>query len=92
MQEMDRELNNVIEDLDHAVCVEVLRLADATSKVTNFNLSIVDPQGFGVGREGVEQEVYSGVLSPSKRAITANSAVWTHPPISSQSNHGLGRQ
>ena len=31
--EMDRELNNVIEDFDRAVYVEALRLANETSKL-----------------------------------------------------------
>ena len=53
-KEMDRELNNVIEDFDRAVCVEALRLANESSKFSFPNLSIVDPQGFGV--EQVEQE------------------------------------
>ena len=32
IEEMDRELNNVIEDFDRAVYVEALRLANETSK------------------------------------------------------------
>ena len=52
--EMDRELFNVIEDFDRAVYVEALRLANETSKLRFLNLSIVDPQRFGVER--VERE------------------------------------
>ena len=33
--EMDRELNNVIEDFDRAVYVEALRLANETSKLSH---------------------------------------------------------
>ena len=51
IEEMDRELNNVIEDFDRAVYVEALRLANETSKLSlTFSIRryIVDPQGFGV--------------------------------------------
>ena len=34
IEEMDRELNNVIEDFDRAVYVEALRLANETSKLS----------------------------------------------------------
>ena len=37
--EMDRELNNVIEDVDRAVNVETLRLAKEISKLS-FSLSV----------------------------------------------------
>ena len=43
IEEMDRELNNVIEDFDRAVYVEALRLANETSKLSILNLSIVEP-------------------------------------------------
>ena len=52
--EMDRELCNLIEDFDRVVYVGALRLADETSKLRFLNLSIPDPQGFGVER--LEQE------------------------------------
>src|SRR5882757_6805439 len=63
IEEMDRELTNVIEDFDRAMNLESLRLANEASKLLFLNLSIVDPQGFGVehaeqervGRERVEQ-------------------------------------
>ena len=48
--EMDRELFNVIKDFDRAVYVEALHLANETSKLRFLNLSIVDPQRFGVER------------------------------------------
>ena len=50
IEEMDRELSNVIEDFDRAVYVEALRLANETSKHSFLDLSIDDPQGFGVER------------------------------------------
>ena len=34
IEEMDRELNNVIKDFDRAVYVEALRLANKTSKLS----------------------------------------------------------
>ena len=34
IEEMNRELNNVIEDFDRAVYVEALRLANETSKLS----------------------------------------------------------
>ena len=34
IEEMDRELNNIIEDFDRAVYVEALRLANETSKLS----------------------------------------------------------
>jgi len=36
IEEMDRELTMVIEDFDHAVNVEALRLANQTSKLSYF--------------------------------------------------------
>ena len=39
IEAMDRELNNVIEDFDHAVYVEALRLANETSKLS-FSQSV----------------------------------------------------
>ena len=33
IEEMDRELNNIIEDFDRAMYFEVLRLANETSKL-----------------------------------------------------------
>src|SRR5258706_1817324 len=50
IEEIDKELSNVIEYFERAVYVEALRLADETSKLSFLNLSIVDPQGFGVAR------------------------------------------
>ena len=44
IEEMDRELSNVIEDFDRAVYVEALRLANMSSKLSFLTLSIVDPQ------------------------------------------------
>ena len=54
IEEMERELTEVIEDFDRAMNFEALRLANETSKLSFPNLSIVDPQWFGVER--VEQE------------------------------------
>ena len=34
IEEMDRELNNIIEDFDRAVYVEALRLANESSKLS----------------------------------------------------------
>ena len=34
IEEMDRELNNIIDDFDRAVYVEALRLANETSKLS----------------------------------------------------------
>ena len=34
IEEMDRDLNNIIEDFDRAVNVEALRLANETSKLS----------------------------------------------------------
>ena len=34
IEDMDRELNNVVEDFDRAVYVEALRLANETSKLS----------------------------------------------------------
>ena len=34
IEEMDKELNNIIEDFDRAVYVEALRLANETSKLS----------------------------------------------------------
>ena len=56
IEEMDRELTKVIEDFDRAMNYEALRLANETSKLSFSSLSIVDPQGFGVERERVDQE------------------------------------
>ena len=50
IEEMVRGLNSIIEGVGHAVYVEVLRLANETSKLSFFNLSIVDPQEFGAER------------------------------------------
>ena len=46
IEEMDRELTKVIEDFDRAMNFEALRLANETSKLSFFGLSIVDQQGF----------------------------------------------
>ena len=56
IEEMDRELINIIEDLDHAVNVEVLRMANKTSKLSFSQLLIFYPQTFGVEQEQAEQE------------------------------------
>jgi len=58
IKEMDRELTMVIEDFDRALTVEAFRLANETSKLPFFNLSIVDPQGCleRAERERVERE------------------------------------
>ena len=48
IEEIDRELTKVIEDFDRAMNFEALRLANESSKLSFLNLSIVDPQGFGV--------------------------------------------
>ena len=45
IEEMDRELSNIIEDFDRAVYVEALRLANVSSKLSFLTLSIVDPHG-----------------------------------------------
>ena len=37
IEEMDRELNNVIEDFERAVYVEALRLANETSELSFLN-------------------------------------------------------
>ena len=50
IQEMDRELNDVIEDFDRAVYVEALRVANETSELSFSQMLIVDSQGFGVER------------------------------------------
>ena len=50
IEEMARELNSIIEDVDRTVCVEVLLLGNETSKGSFFSLPIVDPQEFGVER------------------------------------------
>ena len=62
IEEIDKELTKVIEDFDRAMSFEALRLANETSKLSFFNWSIVDPQGF-VG-ERVEQELLIGRLKP----------------------------
>ena len=36
IEEIDRDLNNIIEDFDRAVDVESLRLANETSKLSLF--------------------------------------------------------
>ncbi len=59
IEEMDRELNNIIEDFNRPVYVEALRIANETSKLSISQLLIVDPQEFGVERaeqERAEQE------------------------------------
>jgi len=57
IEEMDRELDNIIDDFDRAVYVEALHLANVISKPHILNLLIIDPQGYGVERAGrVEQE------------------------------------
>ena len=38
----------MIKDFDHAMGFEALRLANETSELSFLNLSIVDPQGFGI--------------------------------------------
>ena len=48
IDEMNRELNDMIEDFDHAVYVEALRLANKTSKLSLSQSTIADLQGFGV--------------------------------------------
>ena len=45
IEEMDRELNNIIEDFDRAMNFEALRLANELSKLSFITLSIVDPDG-----------------------------------------------
>ena len=37
IEDMNKELNNVIEDFDRAVYVEALRLANETSKLFTFS-------------------------------------------------------
>jgi len=54
IEEMDRELNNIIEDFNRPVYVEAFRIANETSKLSFSQLLIVDPQEFGVER--AEQE------------------------------------
>jgi len=39
IEEMDRELSNIIEDFDHAVYVETFRIANETSKLS-FSQSV----------------------------------------------------
>ena len=46
IEELDRELNNIIDDFDRAVNVEALRLAKETSKLSNF-------QSFDIRSSGV---------------------------------------
>src|SRR5258706_3936237 len=48
IEEIDGELTKVIEDFDRAMIFEAL--ANDTSSSQFLSLSIVDPQGFGVGR------------------------------------------
>src|SRR5258706_2077084 len=60
IEKANRELTEVIEDFDRAMNFEALRIANETSKLSCLNLSIVDPQGFGVG----EQELLSARLKP----------------------------
>ena len=62
IEEMDRGLIEVLEDFNRAVSVEALRLANETSKPSFLNLSIVDPQGFGVEQE--EQKLLRKRLKP----------------------------
>ena len=62
IEEIDRELNKLIEDFDRAMGFEALRLANETSELSFLDLSIVDPQGFGVER--VDQELLIGRLKP----------------------------
>ena len=59
IEEMDRELNNIIVDFDRAVNVEALHIANETSEISFSQLLIVDSQEFGVERaerERVERE------------------------------------
>jgi hypothetical protein len=56
IEEMYRELAEIIEDFELAVSVETLRLAEETGKLSFLNLSIVDPQKFGAERKQAEQE------------------------------------
>jgi len=71
IEEMERELNEVIDDFDRAVNVEALRLANETSKLTCLRLSIIDPQSFGVGqaeRERVERKRVEWIERERERA------------------------
>ena len=43
IEEVDRELTKVIEDFDRAMNFEALHLANEISKLSFFNLLIVDP-------------------------------------------------
>src|SRR5258706_5570977 len=70
IEEIDRELTNVIEDFDRAMNFEALCLANETSKLSFINPSIGDPQGFGVER--VEQELLFRRLMPIKTGYHRN--------------------
>src|SRR5258706_16232118 len=59
IEEVDRELTEVIEDFDRAMNFEALRLANMTSTPSFPNPSTVDPHWFGIDRaeqERVERE------------------------------------
>ena len=61
--EMDRELNNIIENFDHAVLANEPYI---------LNLSTVDPQGFGAERVEQEQELLFRRLMPVKTSYHRN--------------------
>jgi len=71
IEEMEKDLNKVIEDFDRAVNVEVLRLANETSKHSFLNLLVISPQSFGVAqaeRERVRRERIERERAEQERA------------------------
>ena len=96
IEEMDRELTKVIEDFDRAVIVESLRLVNEIGE-----LSFSQPVDSCSSRFGCRASRASAsrarvsvqTASACRDRLSAQPLLHgRHPPISSQSNHGLGSQ
>ena len=86
IEEMDRELTNVIEDFDRAVNVEALRTAKKTGK---HSLSQSDKDAFSVVSYRAKASA-SAVHMCRSRPRLGKLLYERHPPIYSQTSDGLG--
>ena len=88
IEEMDRELTNVIEDFDRAVNVEALRIAKKTGK---HSLSQSDNGPFSVVSCRARASVSAAHMCRSRPRL-GQLLYGRHPPIYSQSSDGLGSE
>ena len=88
IEEMDRELTNVIEDFDRAVNVEALRIAKKTGK---HPLSQSDNDSFSVVSYRARASVSASHMCRSRPRL-GPLLYGRHLPIHSQTSDGLGSE